>query len=555
MRNNFFIGCDVGTNSVRAGIFDTAGTMIAAREHPIKTWRPESNFVEQSSDDIWKACRFCFTEVLNDAGLRPSQIKGIGFDATCSLVVLGEKDKPLPVGPENSSEQNIIVWMDHRAIKEAEEINQKNHDVLKFVGGRISPEMQTPKLLWLKKNKPKTWREARKFFDLSDYLVYKATGEDVRSLCTTTCKWTYLGNEKSQFKQSLGKWDDSFFRQIGLDDIVDSGYEQIGNKIRQVGEAVGSGLNKKAAEELGLQVNTPVGVAIIDAHAGGLGLLGMESQNLNGDASTLENRLALIGGTSSCHMVATDSPQYINGIWGPYFSAMIPGMWLNEGGQSATGSLIDHVIFSTKISEELTNEAQKTNKTVYQILNEQLHQLAEKKDLTSAGQLTKDFHVLPYFHGNRSPRANPNLVGSVCGLKLSSTLDDLAVLYLATIQAIAYGTRHIINELNSNGYSIDTIVATGGGTKNEVFLQEHANITRCNIMLPAEPEAVLLGSAILGAAASGEYPTVRDAMKAMSQPGKTIYPRQDEDKKYYNNKYLVFQKMYDDQISYNEIMN
>jgi FGGY-family pentulose kinase len=554
MKDDCFIGCDVGTGSVRVGLFNENGSVLLTKSHPIKMWRPEQDFVQQSSDDIWDACCLCFKALIAEAGVSADQIKGIGFDATCSLVVLGEDDKPLSVGPDNSDYQNIIVWMDHRSIKEAQEINQTGHIVLNYVGGVISPEMQVPKLLWLKRNKPEIWKSAKKFLDLADYLVYRATGEDIRSVCTTTCKWTYLSHKSTDGNSSEG-WDDSFFRLIGLDDLSDGDYFKIGNRIRPVGEAVGTGLNAQTAEDLGLKANTPVGVAIIDAHAGGLGLLGMDVNNFDGRLDILENRLALIGGTSSCHMASSSEPRFINGIWGPYYSAMIPGFWLNEGGQSATGALIDHVIFTSNQSARLQEMATEADKSVYQILNEHLDLLAAKKGLSCKGLLTQGLHLLPYFHGNRSPRANPNLVGMVSGLKLSSTLDDLALLYLATIQAIAYGTRHIIEEMNHNGYRIDTLMATGGGTKNDVFLQEHSSITGCKIILSAESEAVLLGSAILGAVASGKFATVFEAMIQMNNAGSIIYPETGSVKKFHDKKYHIFHEMYNDQIKYNKIMN
>ncbi len=97
----------------------------------------------------------------------------------------------------------------------------------------------------------------------------------------------------------------------------------------------------------------------------------------------------------------------------------------------------------------------------------------------------------------------------VSGLSLADSLDALARLYLATIQAVAHGTRHIVDVLRAGGYRIDTILACGGGTRNEVFLREHADATGCRIVLPAEPEAVLLGSAILGAVAAGTAPERR----------------------------------------------
>lgn len=549
---HYYIGIDVGTGSARAGIFDGNGRMTASKTYPIKMWKPKADFVEQSSDDIWNACCKCVREAITEAGLKAKQIRGIGFDATCSIAVLDEEDKPVTVSPSGKDEQNVIVWMDHRAIGEAGEINQTKHEVLKYVGGVISPEMQTPKLLWLKRNLPKTWRCAAKFLDLPDFLVYRATGEDVRSLCTTVCKWTYLGHEKEKFESSVGRWEDSYFRQVGLGDIVDEGYKRIGVKVRPMGESVGSGLTEKAAGEMGLNPGTAVGVAIIDAHSGGIGLLGMKLNGAEPNSEAMQRRLALIGGTSSCHMAVSQQLAFIDGIWGPYYSAMIPDMWLTEGGQSATGALVDHVIFSHSCAADLKAESKKTGKTVYQLLNERLEKLAGEVEFPAL--LTKKLHVLPYFHGNRSPRANPSLLGGISGLKLSATMDDLALQYLATIQAIAYGTRHIIEEMNKNVYHIDTIIACGGGTKNPVFLREHADITGCRIVLPKEAEAVLLGSAILGAVASGDYASVMSAMAEMNQAGETIEPQSGEVGEYHNAKYGVFHRMYEDEMSYFDLM-
>jgi FGGY-family pentulose kinase len=552
MEKNYFLGVDVGTGSARAGIFDQNGNLAGQASHPLTMWKPQTDFVQQSSEDIWKACSVSVKNAVKNAGIHPGEIKGIGFDATCSLVVVDGDDQPVTVSPDGSDEQNVIVWMDHRAKKEAEEINQAGHKVLDYVGGVISPEMETPKLLWLKRNMPETWNKAALFFDLPDYLVYRATGEDIRSACTTTCKWTYLCHEESETEGSIGRWDRSYFEQIGLEDLAGENYRRIGQKIRPVGEAAGGGLSEKAAGDFGLKPGTPVGVSIIDAHAGGLGLLGM---NPDGDSSgQFDQKIALIGGTSSCHMAVSPKPRFINGVWGPYYSAMLPGLWLNEGGQSATGALVDHVIFSSHHAKALKKQAEQENRSVYEILNKRLARLTEEQKLESPGMLTKNLHLLPYFHGNRSPRANPFLTGMISGLKLSSTLDDLALLYLSAIQAVAYGTRHIIETMNDNGYSVSHIMATGGGTKNELFLQEHANITGCTLILPKEQEAVLLGSAVLGAVASGVYSDIFEAMKHMNRTGRVIEPERGKTKTYHASKYKVFHKMYEDERSYLTIM-
>jgi len=546
----YYLGIDVGTGSARAGIFDARGRMAAAATFPIKLWHPAPDHVEQSSADIWRACAQATRAALRQARLKAGAIAGIGFDATCSLVALDEGDRPVSISTTGRAEQNVIVWMDHRAIPQADRINRTRHPVLRYVGGVISPEMQTPKLLWLKEQLPAAWRSTARFLDLPDFLTYRATGEDVRSLCTTVCKWTYLGQLGSEGRG----WDAGYFNTIGLGELAAEGFRRIGTRIRPMGEPIGQGLTAKSARELGLLPGTPVGVGIIDAHAGGLGLLGAKLGRVAPTSSALNKRLALIGGTSSCHMAVSVKPRFIRGIWGPYHSAMIPGQWLTEGGQSATGALIDHVIFAHAASAPMQAEAKRRGTTIYALLNERLAVLAKIERAPFPAVLTRDLHVQPDFHGNRSPRADPTLRGVVSGLTLSAKADDLARLYLAAIQAVAYGTRHIIEAMNEKGYAIDTLLICGGGTKNPVFLREHADITGCRLVLPAEPEAVLLGSAVLGAVASGEHATVLGAMRVMNRAGRVIVPMRGAVMHFHAAKYRVFHRMHADFLAHRRLM-
>jgi len=558
-RERCYLGIDVGTGSARAGLFDATGGLLAAASHEIQTWRPAAEHVEQSSDDIWRAVCRAVRGAMQAAGAGPEHVRGIGCDATCSLVALDARDRPVTVSPTGRDEQNVVVWMDHRAMHQTRRINATEHDVLRYVGGGLSPEMQSPKLLWLKENLPQTWRRAARFLDLPDFLTCRATGEDTRSLCSTVCKWTYLGHKTAgpsapppTAAQAPG-WDDSFFHAVGLDDLPAEGYRRIGTRVRPMGEPLGTGLTAQAAGELGLLPGTPVGVSIIDAHAGGLGMLGAPLDGAAPDMGAMDTRLALIGGTSSCHLAVAPEARFIPGVWGPYASAMIPGLWLTEGGQSATGALIDHVIFSHARAAELKADADAAGRTVYDLLNDRLAALAATAP--SPGQLTRDLHVLPYFHGNRSPRADATLRGMVSGLTLGETVDDLAMLYLATIQAVAHGTRHIIDTLNRHGYRIDTVFACGGGLKNQVFLGEHADITGCRFVLPAEPEAVLLGAAILGAAASGDHAGVPEAMAAMNRAGQVVAPNGGDLAAYHERKHAVFHAMYEHHLAYRGMMS
>lgn len=524
---SLFLGIDVGTGSARAGIFDADGLRHGMGVSPFPMWKPHDDFVQQSSEAIWRACGEAVRAALKEAGCSADAIVGIGFDATCSLVALDGEDRPVTVSPDGDDAQNVIVWMDHRAMDQTARINATGHDVLRYVGGRMSPEMEPPKLLWLKENLPETWKCTARFFDLPDFLVYRATGADVRSLCTTVCKWTYVGKER--------RWDESFFREVGLGDLVDEGWARIGTDVRPMGERVGS-LTRAAADELGLVPGIAVGVSIIDAHAGGLGLLGAR---VDGEVD-LETRLALIGGTSSCHMAVSTEPQFIDGIWGPYYSAMVPGMWLTEGGQSATGALIDHVIRThVRGAELVAKEAD-----VYAVLNDVLASMGP--------DATRDLHVLPYFHGNRSPRADPTLTGMISGLKLTDSIESLARLYLATIEAIAHGTRHIVDAMNAHAYRIDTLVACGGDTKNPIFVEAHADVTGCRVVLPREPEAVLLGAAMLGAVASGKG-SLRTLISSMNVADRIVEPNA-ATRAHHDAKHRVFHRMYEDQRAYGDLM-
>ncbi len=544
---DYFLGIDVGTGSARVGLFDATGLLVAHHSHPIEIWQPRDNFVEQSSDNIWEAICHCCKLVCEKSKVDTSSIRGVGFDATCSLVLIDSKGDCVSIDLEGDDKRNVIVWMDHRALSETTRLNSlcEKYSVFDFIGGKISPEMQIPKLVWIKNNLPSSWKRTAHFLDLPDYLTYRATGNLDRSLCSLTCKWTYLSHEAKS--NELG-WHSDFLNAANLGELVDEDYIRIGQTVRPMGESIGGGLCDLAAKELGLKVGTKVGVSIIDAHAGGIGMLGMSQ---GGQCPDWNRRLALIGGTSSCHMAVASERRAIPGVWGPYYSAMVPGMWLNEGGQSATGALVDHTIFNHGASEAAQKAADAIGISLYTYLNQTLEAMSVEG---SIDVLTQALHVCPYFHGNRSPRADPNLTGMISGLKLTASIEDLALLYLATVQSIAYGTQHIIESMNASGYAIDTLVCCGGGTKNPVFMQQHANATGCRLWIPKEPESVLLGSAMLGAVAAGRYNSIEQAMPAMSKPGIIIEPQKNT-KSYHDAKYKVFQRLYDDQIAYQSTMS
>lgn len=120
------------------------------------------------------------SEVLTDKDSL-QKIRGIGFDATCSLVALDSTGHAVTVSRSREAHRNIIMWLDHRALDQAQRINNAKHKVLSYVGGGVSPEMEIPKILWLKEKLPgDCWEKCALFLELPEFLTYKATGDQTR---------------------------------------------------------------------------------------------------------------------------------------------------------------------------------------------------------------------------------------------------------------------------------------------------------------------------------------------------------------------------------------
>lgn len=515
--DKLFLGIDIGSASVRAGVYDAAGQRLSFAVRPIKLFHPKPLFVEQSSGDIWAQACAAVREAVAFPGVDAARVVSIGVDATCSLVAVGQGGQPVSVAEDGSPERDIIMWMDHRAGEQTQAINATKDPALAYVGGEVSIEMELPKALWLKQRYPERYTAAWRLFDLADYLVWRLSDADIASVCTLTCKWNYLAHE-NRFSETL-------LNAVGLTDIVG----KVPQKVLPLGSKAGA-LTKQAAAALGLPAGIVVATGIIDAHAGGLALVSTEP---NGS-------LAIIGGTSNCHMVVNPSPVMVPGVWGPYFGAMLPGYWLNEGGQSAAGALLDWTLRQSDAWPLLESTAKAENRNIYAVANDWLADL-EKRETWP----TRDLHVLSDHHGNRSPRANPNARGAVVGLTLEQGKDALARLYLATLQALAYGTRHIVESMNAAGHHITRIVMCGGGTKNPYWLRENADATGCEIHLVSEEDAVTLGAALLGAVSSGAFASMPEAATTMVRPGGSVKARP-ATKAFHDAKYAVYLQMYED---------
>jgi FGGY-family pentulose kinase/HAD superfamily hydrolase (TIGR01509 family) len=494
------VAVDVGTASARAGIATPSGRLIGRAEHPLELRRGDANLAEYDSEQIWEAVGFAVREAMRVAGARAEEAVGISFDATCSLVVRGRDGEPAAVSPGGEARWDTIAWFDHRALREAEECTATGHRVLDFIGGVMSPEMEVPKLMWLKRHVPDTWAKAGHCFDLADFLPWKASGSTARSECTLTCKWTYLAHETPG-------WQADFLARVGVEDLVERG--GLPERASPIGQALGP-LTGAAAAFLGLTTRCRVGVGLIDAHAGALGSLAAFAS----EPQHIHRQLALIAGTSSCVMALSGEPRPTPGVWGPYYGAVLPGVWLNEAGQSATGALLDHLL-------KLHGAGGTPTPALHRKVVERVMELRRSEGFALGARL----HVLPDFHGNRSPVADPQALGVISGLALDSDFDSLARLYWRTCVAIAVQVRHILETLNERGYAIDTLHVTGGHTRNPLLMELYADATGCSVIEPATQDATLLGVAMVAATAAGLFADLPGACSAMAQAGTVTLPQ------------------------------
>lgn len=444
--------------------------------------------------------------------------------------------------------------MDHRSLENATNITKTygaTEKTLSYFGGTLSPEMSLSKLVWLKQRNPESFNRMKCAMELPDFLAWKAIGSDVRDpvrgLNSVVCKWG--------FSATKSQWPKEFLHNIGF---MDHDIEAFGSDAKLPGTRVGvlSGESKKLMGLEGCDGDIVVGAGIIDAYAGALGVLGGNDDKTNG--TKLSNRLAVIAGTSSCHLALSPSELFVPNVWGPYKNVLISGYSVSEAGQSCTGKLLDHLIMTHPGHQALLTAMKSSTPPVtnmYNFLNNHLQTnlLLRHPRPRFLCELVKDIHILPDFHGNRSPFADATFTGMITGLTLEThapTIDSLALLYLTTLTSLAYQTRHIISHLNNHGHQITQIMLCGGFGKNELFVSLHADVCRVEVCLPNVVETVPLGAAMLGACAffddgSGDKETLIRVMKQMGKIGRVVTPTKDEVQiRFHDAKYACFLKMY-----------
>lgn len=322
---------------------------------------------------------------------------------------------------------------------------------------------------------------------------------------------------------------------------------------------------------MGLPAGIAVGSGVIDAYAGWIGTVGakvrlgaeeLNSEAPKNDVSQAFTRLAAVAGTSTCHLAMSRDPVFVPGVWGPYRDVLLPGYWMAEGGQSATGELLKYVIETHPAFNEAMTVAETFNTNIYEYLNEHLRELAEKHNAPSISWLGRHFFMYGDFFGNRSPIADPNMKGSIVGLSSDKSLDGLALYYLGTLEFIALQTHQIVTTMNECGHQLSSIFMSGSQCQNDILM--HLIATACDmpVLIPRYVHAAVVhGAAMLGAKAAsadkeGKTTPLWEIMDKYSKPGKMIKPSTNEgEKKLLAAKYKVFLEQLENQQRYRQLVD
>lgn len=495
--SRYVLGIDAGTESIRAAIFDEKGDCLSFGTSENKTIHKHPGWAEQSIPQWETSMVEAVNQAIAKSGINPDVIEGISVDGTtCTVVFLDNIGNPL---------RDAIIWMDVRAHQEAEEIGATKDPALKYVGfGNVSAEWFPCKVLWIKRYEPNVFEKSRTIFELTDWLIYKLTGEITLNINTTSVRWFY--------DTSKGGLPKSLYKTIGLGDV----FEKLPSRVLRLGEVAGT-LREEIAEKTGLRAGIPVAAGGGDAFIGILGLNAIRP-----------GQLSLITGSSHVHMGLLDKEIHAAGIFGTYPDAVLPGYHLVEGGQVSTGSILKW-FKDNFVNSAIQQEAQQKGVDLYEILGA----MAQDVPAGSEGLI-----VLDHWQGNRTPWTDPTSRGVIRGLTLRHTS---AHLFRAIMEGVAYGTGVILKRMEQEGVSINELVICGGATKSDLWMHIHADVTGKTITIPEEQQATVLGCAILAAVGAGIYDSIEEAADQMVRIKKIVEPdmSRHEEYQFYVDQYIT----------------
>ncbi len=463
MKPQAYLGMDIGGTSVKAGVVDSHGRLLAMAQRSYQPHVSELGHVEIPIDVIYTAAREAAVEAIHASGARIAALSISSQGHT--FVSLDAHDQPL---------HSAIVWYDARASEQAERLSRAVETKLP---GQPVPYVDAlaagPKIMWLREHDPALMARARRFMLLPEYFAYRLAGRAVTDPCTATSTGLYTMDATSYCPESLQAAD---INKNAIAEILMPG-EPIGAVVTEV------------AESWELDSETLVVTGTNDQFAGALGAGNCRLGIVSATAGTC---LALV-------VLTERLPQRLP-----------PGLW---GGRFPVRKFQYALAFAKTagVVLEWFNRELSAGRTI-----RELDALAAQVPAGSRGIL-----MLPHFDGMISPSPNAAARGAFLNLSLHHTAAEM---YRATLEALGYNFRENLELFRQQGFAFDTIRLIGGGARSDVWLQIMADITGLTIERPAVPEAALFGATIIAAVGAGEFSSLEEGCRAFYRLGRAFDP-------------------------------
>lgn len=525
----YVIGIDFGSLSARAvlcRVRDGAEMATAVFDYPHGVMTQQlpcgtplpPNWALQHPQDYLDALCAVVPSVIAQAHVAPADVIGLGTDFTaCTVLPVLQDGTPLCFLPQLAQEPHAYVklWKHHGAQAQAEQMTQiaqeRNEAWLANYGGSISSEWALPKLWQVLQEAPSIYEKMDRWIEAADWIVWKLTGVPTVNACCAGYKALYYnGQYPSQ----------DYFAALDprLENVI---AQKMSLPVSPVGSRAG-GLTPLMARQLGLPAGICVTVGHIDAH------VGVAAAGIDGPGKML-----LAVGTSSCHMVMAQQPLPVPGICGMVRDGILPGFVGYEAGQCAVGDLFGW------ITEHCCPSAYQEEAAAQGVsIHAYLTALAARLSPGESGLIALD-----WWNGNRSILGDSDLSGLFLGMTLETRCEEM---YRAALEAVAFGTRVIVENYRKNGVAVNQIIANGGiSQKNPLLMQIYADVLNMPISLSTSAQGAALGSAIFAAAGAGAYPDVGAAARAMGKMQENVYQPVPENVAAYQPLYEEYRRLYD----------
>ena len=537
MKHTFTIGLDYGTDSVRALIVNNqTGENIGTAVHYYERWKQGlycdasiSQFRQHPLDYLEGLEATIKGALKNITSEIRQKIVGISIDTTGSTpVAVDENGTPLALLPDFAENPNgmFILWKDHTANKEAEEINNLARrweiDFTKYVGGIYSSEWFWAKILRTLRVDKKVREKAFSWVEHCDWISSVLTGHtNPLTMRRSRCAAGHKGMWHEEFE---GLPSDEFFTK--LDPVLAGLRDRLYRNTYTSDEPMGN-ISAEWAQKLGLSENVIIGVGGFDCHMGAVG------------AQIEPYDFVRVMGTSTCDMLIAPNEEIghllIKGICGQVDGSIIPGMLGMEAGQSAYGDY--YAWFQSIITEpvrELLGE-----KAADEISEKLIPYLSEKAALLPVSE--NDPVATDWINGRRTPDANHALKASFVGLNLGT---DAVKIFKMIVEATAFGSKAIVDRFINEGVPIKQVIAIGGVAKKSPFvMQTLSDVLNMPIKVASSDQACALGAAMNAAVAAGIHPTVQEAQEAMGSGFDAYYEPRQANVKVYQKLYEKYQKL------------